>query len=328
MRRLVSSRRWASLVVSSIMLSSAPVLAGDFTFNSVSDDEIDWNDPANWTPGTIPTITDDATVVGGLLRGAEVHEDQAVHSLILDSGLNVYRGSTLTVTGAITHNGGYMINSGTIYGNLVNSAYLASIGTYFGDVTNGTGGVILSDDAGGKNSWTGKVLSNEGWILNNHGTWTGNVVSNAGTIQNMNGGTWTGDVVSNTGEIDSINSTWIGDVDNGNIASFSGVLKGSVHNTASFVVVDPLRGVKDIVNDGGNLGFDDGATNDTLRARSLSGAGDLVVDFDPSTGTTDKVILSGDYSADTTVRFSVMGPAGGPSRIFRSSPWAATIAEP
>ncbi len=284
---------------------AAPALADDFTFTNPGDKSLDWGRAANWSPAGVPGITDDATVKAGLLIGPRVLDDQAVHSLVLNSGINVYRGGSLTVTGTITHNGsGYFINNGTVLGNLTENGYLASAGTFMGDVTVTGDGVIISENASGSNSWTGNVVSNDGWIYNSYGRWTGDVVSNAGTIENRNGATWIGDV-NNAGEIDT-DSTWIGDVHNTGIFIAGGVLTGSIDNSNALVIAGQLRGVRNVTNTG-NLALDDNAADDVLRARSLHDTGTEVFDIDTSKGASDRIILSGDYTGTPALSFRIVG---------------------
>jgi hypothetical protein len=300
---LAGSMRGASLLVLvlALALGLPAARAGDFTFTSVDDDHIAWDDAANWSgPGALPGSADDATVAAGLLRGAEVKDNRGVNSLVLDSGLNVYRGGKLTVSNGITANAGYFINDGTIVADIVNNTYIATTGNVIGNVTNNGGGAVINDgigDDGRTGVWTGDV-SNADFIVNSYGIWNGDVVSNTGFIVNENGAVWNGDV-TNFADISST-SVWNGDLTNSGVAGLTGTFNGNIVNSGTVWMDGSLKGVGAIVNTG-RLGLEDGAADDTLQARSLSGAGVLTVDFDPVTMTSDTVVLSGDYSADTTI---------------------------
>src|SRR5690349_18599304 len=226
----------ASLLALGIM-SAAPARAGDFTFTSVDDDHIAWEDAANWAgPSALPGSGDDATIVSGLLRGAEVKDTRSVNTLVLDSGLNVYRGGKLTVGNGIVANAGYFINDGTIAADVVNNTYIANTGDFTGDVTNNSGGAVINDG-----------------------------------VDDGKAGVWTGDAV-NSGDINSTDSVWNGDLANSGTAWMTGTLNGDVVNNGTLYLDKSLAGVGVIVNTG-RIGMEDGAADDTLSARSLSGAG-------------------------------------------------------
>jgi len=295
----------ASLLALGIM-SAAPARAGDFTFTSVDDDHIAWEDAANWAgPSALPGSGDDATIVSGLLRGAEVKDTRSVNTLVLDSGLNVYRGGKLTVGNGIVANAGYFINDGTIAADVVNNTYIANTGDFTGDVTNNSGGAVINDgvDDGKAGVWTGDV-TNTDYVNNSYGIWNGRVLSNTGIIDNANGAIWNGDAV-NSGDINSTDSVWNGDLANSGTAWMTGTLNGDVVNNGTLYLDKSLAGVGVIVNTG-RIGMEDGAADDTLSARSLSGAGTVTIDFDPTTMSSDRVVLSGDYSADTALELRLL----------------------
>lgn len=322
-------------------------VAADVVFDTPSEDLIDWADPANWTPNGVPTLADDATVAAGLIRGAEVRDEQAVNSLVLDSGLNVHQGGQLTVTTGITANAGYVINDGVVIANLVNNTYLANSGAFTGDLTNNADGQTFNENlVDGSNSWAGNVLGNAGFIQNGSGTWTGDVLgnanqilnvqganwigsvgandgdienvsslwtgdilSNAGQIRNLDGAIWDGDVLSNVGTIDSHDSTWDGNITNDGTVRMSGILTGSFTNNAgaTLVAFDQLSVFGSIVANGGLISMENGTTDDALQVQSLSGSGDLLLDVDLASGRADQLIVLGDHSAATQVSFAYVG---------------------
>lgn len=300
--------RRASLLALVPVLVALPASAAGFTFTSVDDDHIAWEDVANWSPAALPGNGDDATISAGLLRGAEIKDSRAVNSLLLDSGLNVYVGGTLVVTNGITGNAGYFINSGVVRADVLNGTYIANTGDFTGDMTNTSAGAVINDGDGTDGRigrWTGDV-TNAGFVSNSFGIWSGDVLGNTGTIVNASGAIWTGDI-DNAADFESTDSVWNGNLTNSGTAILSGTFNGDIANSGTVWMGKPLVGVRRIVNTG-RLGMEDGAADDTLSVRSWSGTGTLTVDFDLATGRSDKVVLSGDYSADTLIEFRIADP--------------------
>jgi hypothetical protein len=215
-------------------------------------------------------------------------------------------------------------------GSVVNRAtgYVSNTGaTWNGAVTSNDGGIY--NDYGG--TWNGAVASNSATIQNDGGSfWNGDVASNHGVIFNIEGATWTGDVQSNDDSIDNDGGTWNGDVLsnsgaifntsvstwNGNLTSsgslwLSGTVRGFVDNQSggTLYVFDPLSGVTSLTNNGA-FTMQDGRADDSLSAESWSGTGTATFDFAPGLGRSDHVVLSGDYTADTTLGLSLVGPSG------------------
>jgi hypothetical protein len=159
------------------------------------------------------------------------------------------------------------------------------------------------------------VVSNDinGQIFNiEHATWTGDVQSNDGTVDN-DGGTWNGSVLANTGTIyNTLDSTWNGNLTSSGSLWLSGAVSGSIDNEIGgtlYVMNGPLWGVTTLTNDG-DFTMDDGDASGRVSAQSWSGTGTATFDFAPGLGRSDHVVLSGDYTADTSLDLDLVGPYG------------------
>ena len=134
----------------------------------------------------------------------------------------------------------------------------------------------------------------------------------AGLIARYDGGTWKGDVLSNSGTIfNTAGSTWDGNMTSSGSLWLAGTVKGFIDNQigGTLYVLDPLSGVTSLTNNGAFTMQDDQA-NDSLSAESWSGTGTATFDFAPGLGRSDHVVLSGDYTAATTLDLSLVGPSG------------------
>jgi hypothetical protein len=209
---------------------------------------------------------------------------------------------------------GYISNSGATWNGAVTSndggIYNDYGGTWNGAVMSNSG--FIQNDGG--SSWKGDIAGNNGVILNIEGaTWTGDVLTNAvdASVDN-DGGTWKGDVLSNSGTIfNTAGSTWDGNMTSSGSLWLSGTVKGFIDNQVggTLYVLDPLSGVTSLTNNGAFTMQDDQA-NDSLRTESWSGTGTATFDFAPGLGRADHVVLSGDYTAATTLDLSLVGPSG------------------
>ncbi|MFD1469533.1 DUF4394 domain-containing protein [Hymenobacter caeli] len=75
----------------------------------------DWATAANWTPNRVPTNVDDVTINAGTPNQPAVSGSQAARYVVLASGASLTSndGSTLTVGGNFTNNGGTLLGAGS-----------------------------------------------------------------------------------------------------------------------------------------------------------------------------------------------------------------------
>ena len=75
----------------------------------------DWGTAANWTPNRVPTNVDDVTIPSGPPNQPAVSGSQAARYVVLNSGASLASndGSTLTVGGNFTNNGGTLAGTGS-----------------------------------------------------------------------------------------------------------------------------------------------------------------------------------------------------------------------
>ncbi len=157
--------------------------------------------------------------------------------------------------------------------------------------------------------WNGDVRANASQILNEYGVWTGDVLGNQADIFNSTkDSVWNGDVLSNVGTIDNY-GIWNGSITSSGLLALSNRVNGAIANSGTMLVVGKLAGVTDFTNTG-LLNLEDGAANDTMSARNWRGSGTAALDIDLASGRSDKIILSGDYTADTEITLNVNAPAG------------------
>lgn len=174
--------------------------------------------------------------------------------------------------------------------------------TWIGDVEANSGSI---NSNGG--TWAGAVITNDGDIYSNV-MWTGDIHTNAGSITN-DGGIWNGTVTSNDGTISST-GVWNGDMTSSGTLALGGVVDGSITSTGTVYVQGALTGVTSFANNG-DLNMDDGTAVDSLSAQTLSGTGSVTLDFSPSLGRADHIVLSGAYTADSDLYLYWIGPATG-----------------
>jgi len=268
------------------------------TYTDVGSD----NDPSNDYAGYIGNsrkFNANLDNSGDVINGGEGTEDN--HVIWLGNVINRATGTIITTNGA-TWQGDVTSNSGSIY-NQVDSTWKGNIVNNSNDIENDQGSL-----------WQGDVQQNSGVVINSGGSvWQGNVDANTNSIDN-DGGTWNGDLLSNTGTVfNTAVSVWNGDMTSSGDLWLSGVVNGSVTNNGGTVhIYEPLSGVTSFVNNGGGLDMDDGDASGSFSAQSWSGSGtgNAAFDFAPGLGRVDHVVLSGDYSADTDISLSVVGPAG------------------
>jgi hypothetical protein len=209
---------------------------------------------------------------------------------------------------------GYISNTGALWTGDVTS----NLGSIYNDYGSTWDGAIQSNSAfisnDGGSSWTGKVVGNDanGVIVNIEGaTWTGDVQSNDGSVDN-DGGTWNGNVLANTGSVfNTADSTWNGNMTSSGSLWLNGAVNGFVDNEGGtlYVVNGDLSGVTTLTNNG-DFTMQDDIAGGRLSAQSWSGTGTATFDFAPGLGLSDHVVLSGDYTADTTLNLSLVGPSG------------------
>jgi hypothetical protein len=230
-----------------------------------------------------------------------------------------YVGNSHEITGDLDNSGGVVNGDGgtttgvTWTGDVINRATGEIINTgaaWNGAVTSNAGGIF--NDFGA--TWTGDVKSNSSYIENTGGsTWTGNIVSNDAdhVIANTGGATWNGDVQSNDGSVDNDGGTWNGNMTSNGSLVLAGTVNGFIDNqNGGFLyVLDPLSGVTSLTNNGAIV-MEDGDANDSIGAQSWSGTGTATFDFAPGLGLADHVVLSGGYSAATTLDLTLVGPSG------------------
>jgi autotransporter-associated beta strand protein len=106
-----------------ICLSFRTAHAGSATWN-LNPVSGDWNDPANWTPNTVPNGSEDVATFGAsTITAISLASPVELNSLVLNPGASAFTfsmpgwGSTLTISGAgITNNSGItqnFVNAGT-----------------------------------------------------------------------------------------------------------------------------------------------------------------------------------------------------------------------
>jgi hypothetical protein len=135
-----------------------------------------WENPTNWSSGSVPTPTDDVQINYGAVTISSTQSVGSI-SIAFASTLNCESCILDTPTGDI-------VNSGTIVNNRGN------ITVETGDLNNTTSGVIDNGPVGVISVATGDV-NNSGVIMNGSGsTMTVDVgsVTNTGTIDNCSGG--------------------------------------------------------------------------------------------------------------------------------------------
>lgn len=237
----------------------------------------------------------------------------------LDNGGGIVNGdganglSGVSWTGDVVNRAtGGIINTGAAWNGAVTSnagsIYNDYAGTWTGDVKSNSGYI---ENTGGS-TWSGDIVSNDAdHVIANIGgaTWIGDVQANDGSVDN-DGGTWNGDVVSNSGTVfNTLGSTWNGDMTSSGSLWLAGTVNGFVNNSGYLYVFDPLSGVTSLTNTGAIV-MDDGHADDSLSAQSWSGTGTATFDFAPGLGRSDHVVLSGNYTADTTLSLNLVGPSG------------------
>ncbi|TPG65992.1 DUF4394 domain-containing protein [Hymenobacter nivis] len=112
----------------------------------------DWGTAANWTPNRVPTNADDVTIPGGTPNQPAVSGSQAARFVVLASGASLTSndGSTLTVGGNFTNNGGTLAGAGTGTITLAGTAAQVIGGTgtsAFQNLTVGTAATSLAGPA-------------------------------------------------------------------------------------------------------------------------------------------------------------------------------------
>ncbi|AMJ65620.1 DUF4394 domain-containing protein [Hymenobacter sp. PAMC 26628] len=112
----------------------------------------DWGTAANWTPNRVPTSVDDVTIPSGTPNQPAVSGSQAARYVVLASGASLTSndGSTLTVGGNFTNNGGTLAGTGSGTIALAGTAAQVIGGTgtsAFQNLTVGTAPVSLAGPA-------------------------------------------------------------------------------------------------------------------------------------------------------------------------------------
>ncbi|HEY4170590.1 MAG TPA: hypothetical protein VGM96_27600 [Reyranella sp.] len=212
-------------------------------------------------------------------------------------------------------------------GNVSNAA------TGFIDNNGGTWRGIVTDNAGGiwneyQSSWIGDVQSNDGDIENDGGsTWQGDIAGNNGTINNIEGSRWTGDITANTGSINNDGGTWKGNVRSNDgviwntagsvwkgdmrnrsdgYLELSGVVQGNIDNRGEIDVSGRLSGIERL-RSSGLLNMQNDVAGDTMSAQDWFGRGSATLEFSPTLGRADQVVLSGTYGAHTDLDIEFVG---------------------
>ena len=254
---------------------------------------------------------------GGLTNGTYMNGRYFINDGELESTTslinNSYLANSFRVTGDVTNTGG-IVNDGVLddgvvarwTGDLTNTGQIFNAGgRWDGDVVSNAD--FVYNYASGV--WNGDVRANASQILNEYGVWTGDVLGNQADIFNSTkDSVWNGDVLSNVGTIDNY-GIWNGSITSSGLLALSNRVNGAIANSGTMLVVGKLAGVTDFTNTG-LLNLEDGAANDTMSARNWRGSGTAALDIDLASGRSDKIILSGDYTADTEITLNVNAPAG------------------
>lgn len=167
----------------------------------------DWGTAANWTPNRVPTNVDDVTVPSGTPNQPAVSGSQAARFVVLASGASLTSndGSTLTVGGNFTNNGGTLMGTGSGTIALAGTAAQVIGGTgtsAFQNLTVGTAPTSLAGPAAvhrvlllnGNLTVTGQSLTllsdatNSAHVVNAAGPVTGPVTVQRHIDGSLNGG--------------------------------------------------------------------------------------------------------------------------------------------
>jgi len=147
------------LVVMGIVIISAGVYAANRTWTGAV--STDWNVAGNWSPASVPSATDDATVGGTLTNYPVITSSTTIHNLTINSGgiVSVDPGITLTVSNDMDVNAGGTFNLG---GGILTVAHnLVIKGTF----NAGSGSITLGDkfdlNGGTFNPGTSTVIMTE-----------------------------------------------------------------------------------------------------------------------------------------------------------------------
>ena len=111
------------------------------TFNNSTGDN-QWSTAANWSSGSVPTLSDNVTISSGQTIEVINSTTASANAITIDSGgsLTIAKNSDLTLSGNFTNNGTVTLNSdadefasiivgGTALGNVVYNRYVNTVGT-------------------------------------------------------------------------------------------------------------------------------------------------------------------------------------------------------
>jgi len=102
-----------------------------------------WNNPANWCNGTVPTAIDDVVIAAGTPYQPTVSTAATVHSITNGGTLTVASAGTLSITGDVTSSGTFNASAGSIVYNGTAAQNVAGTITVKNLIINNTAGVQL-----------------------------------------------------------------------------------------------------------------------------------------------------------------------------------------
>ena len=170
------------------------------TFNNSTGDN-QWSTAANWSSGSVPTLSDNVTISSGQTIEVINSTTASANAITIDSGgsLTIAKNSDLTLSGNFTNNGTVTLNSdadefasiivgGTALGNVVYNRYVNTVGTNEWDLIGSpVEGLSISSFV----STNSTPLATSGSIYavgtydNSNDTWTNYTTSSVGAAGNF-----------------------------------------------------------------------------------------------------------------------------------------------
>lgn len=146
----------------------------------------DWNTPANWACGVVPTSNDNIIIPAGMPRYPSIGANAAVHNITISGGGVTLTAGTFTVTGQFQNSGYFNQTGGTVSLLGPSTIDIGGTGTDFGNLSVGPAGARLTAPArvqglltlNGNMNVNGLALT----LLSNSGG-TASVYNNGGVVQ-------------------------------------------------------------------------------------------------------------------------------------------------
>lgn len=173
------------------------------TFNNSTGDN-QWSTAANWSSGSVPTLSDNVTISSGQTIEVINSTTASANAITIDSGgsLTIAKNSDLTLSGNFTNNGTVTLNSdadefasiivgGTALGNVVYNRYVNTVGTNEWDLIGSpVDGLSISSFVTTNSSSlaTNGSTYAVGVYDNSDDSWTNYTSSTVGSAGNFDGG--------------------------------------------------------------------------------------------------------------------------------------------